>query len=137
MVFCDGVIDRTQVRRGPPDSSPQQSGTSRTVKRYPSSSGPITSNALPSGNGYANRHGAEQRNWHAHRNGQSNTHPLNNHRTGGGGQQQAQFNNVVSSAGRNVETQIQPVCFSISWLLADDAKTSNCFQHLKMHLPGA
>uniref|UniRef100_A0A8P4FWM1 Latent transforming growth factor beta binding protein 2 n=1 Tax=Dicentrarchus labrax TaxID=13489 RepID=A0A8P4FWM1_DICLA len=38
--------------RGPPDSSPQQTGTSRTVKRYPSSSGPITSNALPSGNGY-------------------------------------------------------------------------------------
>lgn len=101
MVFCDGVIDRTQVRRGPPDSSPQQSGTSRTVKRYPSSSGPITSNALPSGNGYANRHGAEQRNWHGHRNGQSNTHPLNNQRPGGGGQQQAQFNNVVSPAGRN------------------------------------
>uniref|UniRef100_A0A3B4THE6 Latent-transforming growth factor beta-binding protein 2 n=1 Tax=Seriola dumerili TaxID=41447 RepID=A0A3B4THE6_SERDU len=36
---CDDVIDRTQVRRGPPDSSPQQTGTSRTVKRYPSSSG--------------------------------------------------------------------------------------------------
>uniref|UniRef100_A0A3P8N9S3 Latent-transforming growth factor beta-binding protein 2 n=1 Tax=Astatotilapia calliptera TaxID=8154 RepID=A0A3P8N9S3_ASTCA len=40
--------------RGPPDSSPQQTGTSRTVKRYPSSSGPITSNALPNGNGYSN-----------------------------------------------------------------------------------
>uniref|UniRef100_A0AAX7VKT2 Latent-transforming growth factor beta-binding protein 2 n=1 Tax=Astatotilapia calliptera TaxID=8154 RepID=A0AAX7VKT2_ASTCA len=40
------IIYRTQVRRGPPDSSPQQTGTSRTVKRYPSSSGPITSNAL-------------------------------------------------------------------------------------------
>uniref|UniRef100_A0A8C6TC02 Latent-transforming growth factor beta-binding protein 2 n=1 Tax=Neogobius melanostomus TaxID=47308 RepID=A0A8C6TC02_9GOBI len=35
-------------RQGPPDSSPQHTGTSRTVKRYPSSSGPITSNALPS-----------------------------------------------------------------------------------------
>uniref|UniRef100_A0A3B4BZ25 Latent transforming growth factor beta binding protein 2 n=1 Tax=Pygocentrus nattereri TaxID=42514 RepID=A0A3B4BZ25_PYGNA len=37
--------------RGSPDISPQQTGTSRTVKRYPSSSGPITSNALPSSNG--------------------------------------------------------------------------------------
>uniref|UniRef100_A0A3Q3DZZ5 Latent transforming growth factor beta binding protein 2 n=1 Tax=Labrus bergylta TaxID=56723 RepID=A0A3Q3DZZ5_9LABR len=45
---------RPSERRGPPDSSPQQTGTSRTVKRYPSSSGPITSNALPNGNGYAN-----------------------------------------------------------------------------------
>uniref|UniRef100_A0A665WA94 Latent-transforming growth factor beta-binding protein 4 n=1 Tax=Echeneis naucrates TaxID=173247 RepID=A0A665WA94_ECHNA len=44
--------ERTQVRRGPPDSSPQQTGTSRTVKRYPASSGPITSNALPNGNSY-------------------------------------------------------------------------------------
>uniref|UniRef100_A0A096LZI3 Latent-transforming growth factor beta-binding protein 2 n=1 Tax=Poecilia formosa TaxID=48698 RepID=A0A096LZI3_POEFO len=35
----------------------QQSGTSRTVKRYPSSSEPITSNALPNGNGFANGHG--------------------------------------------------------------------------------
>ncbi|KAM6961294.1 latent-transforming growth factor beta-binding protein 2-like [Aplochiton taeniatus] len=42
----------TQVRRGPPDSSPHQTGTSRTVKRYPSSTGPITSNALPNGNGH-------------------------------------------------------------------------------------
>uniref|UniRef100_A0A673Y9A1 Latent-transforming growth factor beta-binding protein 1 n=1 Tax=Salmo trutta TaxID=8032 RepID=A0A673Y9A1_SALTR len=42
-----------QVRRGPADSSsPQQTGTSRTVKRYPSSTGPITSNALPNGNGH-------------------------------------------------------------------------------------
>uniref|UniRef100_A0A8C5E213 Latent-transforming growth factor beta-binding protein 2 n=1 Tax=Gouania willdenowi TaxID=441366 RepID=A0A8C5E213_GOUWI len=42
----------TQVKRGPPDPSPQQTGTSRTVKRYPSFSGPITSNALPSSHGY-------------------------------------------------------------------------------------
>uniref|UniRef100_A0A8C7Y609 Latent-transforming growth factor beta-binding protein 2 n=1 Tax=Oryzias sinensis TaxID=183150 RepID=A0A8C7Y609_9TELE len=45
--------DRPQRRRDPLDSSPQHSGTSRTVKRYPSSSGPITSNALPSTNGNA------------------------------------------------------------------------------------
>uniref|UniRef100_A0A665WA71 Latent transforming growth factor beta binding protein 2 n=1 Tax=Echeneis naucrates TaxID=173247 RepID=A0A665WA71_ECHNA len=54
------AIDTTkpQTPRGPPDSSPQQTGTSRTVKRYPASSGPITSNALPNGNSYANSHGA-------------------------------------------------------------------------------
>uniref|UniRef100_A0A7N6BT80 Latent transforming growth factor beta binding protein 2 n=1 Tax=Anabas testudineus TaxID=64144 RepID=A0A7N6BT80_ANATE len=46
--------DQPQRRRGPPDSSSQQTGTSRTVKRYPSSSGPITSNALPSGNSNGN-----------------------------------------------------------------------------------
>uniref|UniRef100_A0A8C7FFH7 Latent-transforming growth factor beta-binding protein 2 n=1 Tax=Oncorhynchus kisutch TaxID=8019 RepID=A0A8C7FFH7_ONCKI len=44
---------RPTERRGPADSSsPQQTGTSRTVKRYPSSTGPITSNALPNGNGH-------------------------------------------------------------------------------------
>uniref|UniRef100_A0A8C9XS70 Latent transforming growth factor beta binding protein 2 n=1 Tax=Sander lucioperca TaxID=283035 RepID=A0A8C9XS70_SANLU len=37
---------RPSERRGPSDSSPQQTGTSRTVKRYPSSTGPISSNAL-------------------------------------------------------------------------------------------
>uniref|UniRef100_A0A7N6AJD7 Latent transforming growth factor beta binding protein 2 n=1 Tax=Anabas testudineus TaxID=64144 RepID=A0A7N6AJD7_ANATE len=59
-----GSLRRIQpVRRGPPDSSSQQTGTSRTVKRYPSSSGPITSNALPSGNSNGNGH----RNWHGHR----------------------------------------------------------------------
>ncbi|XP_062325560.1 latent-transforming growth factor beta-binding protein 2-like [Osmerus eperlanus] len=47
----------TQVRPGTADSSPQQTGTSRTVKRYPSSTWPITSNALPSGNGHSSRHG--------------------------------------------------------------------------------
>uniref|UniRef100_A0A7N5ZT40 Latent transforming growth factor beta binding protein 2 n=1 Tax=Anabas testudineus TaxID=64144 RepID=A0A7N5ZT40_ANATE len=67
---------RTQVRRGPPDSSSQQTGTSRTVKRYPSSSGPITSNALPSGNSNGNGH----RNWHGHRTSQNNGHSFNNHR---------------------------------------------------------
>uniref|UniRef100_A0AAQ5WZZ9 Latent-transforming growth factor beta-binding protein 1 n=1 Tax=Amphiprion ocellaris TaxID=80972 RepID=A0AAQ5WZZ9_AMPOC len=58
--------------RGPSDSSPQQTGTSRTVKRYPSSSGPITSNALPSGTGYANGHGNEHRNFYGHRSGHTN-----------------------------------------------------------------
>uniref|UniRef100_A0A671YSH1 Latent transforming growth factor beta binding protein 2 n=1 Tax=Sparus aurata TaxID=8175 RepID=A0A671YSH1_SPAAU len=41
------AIDTTRVQTPRP-----QTGTSRTVKRYPSSSGPITSNALPNGNGY-------------------------------------------------------------------------------------
>ncbi|KAG9336485.1 hypothetical protein JZ751_002832 [Albula glossodonta] len=49
----------TQVRRGSASSSAQQTGTSRTVKRYPSSSWPITSNALPNGNG--NGHQSNQR----------------------------------------------------------------------------
>uniref|UniRef100_A0A8B9JQJ1 Latent-transforming growth factor beta-binding protein 1 n=1 Tax=Astyanax mexicanus TaxID=7994 RepID=A0A8B9JQJ1_ASTMX len=51
-------IERTQVRRGSPDLSPQQTGSSRTVKRYPSSTGPITSNALPNGHSNGNRHGS-------------------------------------------------------------------------------
>uniref|UniRef100_A0A8C9U827 Latent-transforming growth factor beta-binding protein 1 n=1 Tax=Scleropages formosus TaxID=113540 RepID=A0A8C9U827_SCLFO len=46
----------TQVRRGSVDTSPQQTGTSRTVKRYPSSGGPITTNALPNGNGASYSH---------------------------------------------------------------------------------
>ncbi|KAM9465805.1 latent-transforming growth factor beta-binding protein 1-like [Clarias gariepinus] len=45
----------TQVRRGSPEVTQHQTGAgqshvSRTVKRYPSSSAPITSNALPSAN---------------------------------------------------------------------------------------
>ncbi|KAI5102569.1 latent-transforming growth factor beta-binding protein 1 isoform X2 [Silurus meridionalis] len=47
----------TQVRRGSPEVPQQQTGAgqshaSRTVKRYPSSTAPITSNALPSVNGH-------------------------------------------------------------------------------------
>uniref|UniRef100_A0A3Q2QVD3 Latent-transforming growth factor beta-binding protein 1 n=1 Tax=Fundulus heteroclitus TaxID=8078 RepID=A0A3Q2QVD3_FUNHE len=53
-----------QTPRGSAHSSPQQTGTSRTVKRYPSSSEPITSNALPSANGFSNGHGSESRNWY-------------------------------------------------------------------------
>ena len=51
------LANRTQVRPGIADSSPQQTGTSRTVKRYPSSTWPITSNALPSGKGSRSGHG--------------------------------------------------------------------------------
>ncbi|XP_010877329.3 latent-transforming growth factor beta-binding protein 2 isoform X2 [Esox lucius] len=44
----------THVRGQPNLSSPQQTGMSRTVKRYQSSSGPITSNALPNGSTHGN-----------------------------------------------------------------------------------
>ncbi|KAG7328508.1 hypothetical protein KOW79_008452 [Hemibagrus wyckioides] len=51
----------TQVRRGSPEVPLQQPGegqshASRTVKRYPSSTAPITSNALPSANGHNHGH---------------------------------------------------------------------------------
>ncbi|XP_029900655.1 latent-transforming growth factor beta-binding protein 2-like isoform X2 [Myripristis murdjan] len=96
----------TQVRRGPPDSSPQQTGTSRTVKRYPSSAGPITSNALPSSNGYSNGHGSEYRNWHGQRNGQS----PNTHRPTGNGQLHGQqYNNVVLPAGANLTSNLDRI----------------------------
>ncbi|XP_077945511.1 latent-transforming growth factor beta-binding protein 2 isoform X5 [Gasterosteus aculeatus] len=99
----------TQVRRGPPDSSPQQTGTSRTVKRYPSSSGPITSNAIPyNGNGYANGHGGERGSGHGHRKG---------HRDGppdvrGDGQQQQHvrpFSNALSPAGANLTSNLDRI----------------------------
>ncbi|XP_023273034.1 latent-transforming growth factor beta-binding protein 2 [Seriola lalandi dorsalis] len=100
----------TQVRRGPPDSSPQQTGTSRTVKRYPSSSGPITSNALPGGNGYANGHSNEHRNRHGHRNGQSNVHSFNSHRpTSSDSQLHGQFNNALSPAGANLTSNLDRI----------------------------
>uniref|UniRef100_A0A8C6MGS5 Latent-transforming growth factor beta-binding protein 4 n=1 Tax=Nothobranchius furzeri TaxID=105023 RepID=A0A8C6MGS5_NOTFU len=67
-----------QTPRGPPESSPQQSGTSRTVKRYPSSSKPITSNALPNSNVHANGHASEHRNRHGDRNKQGDA--FNGHR---------------------------------------------------------
>ncbi|XP_051252128.1 latent-transforming growth factor beta-binding protein 2 isoform X3 [Dicentrarchus labrax] len=99
----------TQVRRGPPDSSPQQTGTSRTVKRYPSSSGPITSNALPSGNGYANGRGNEHRNWHGHRNGHSSVHSFNTHRPTSDSQLQGQFNNALLPAGANLTANLDRI----------------------------
>ncbi|KAF1374953.1 hypothetical protein PFLUV_G00234380 [Perca fluviatilis] len=99
----------TQVRRGPSDSSPQQTGTSRTVKRYPSSSGPITSNALPSSNGYANGHGSEHRNWHGHRNGHSNGHSFNTHRPTSDSQLHGQFNNALLPAGANLTSNLDRI----------------------------
>ncbi|XP_069391808.1 latent-transforming growth factor beta-binding protein 2 isoform X2 [Paralichthys olivaceus] len=95
----------TQVRRGPPDTSPQQTGTSRTVKRYPSSSGPITSNALPSSNG----HGTEHRNWHGHRHGQNNVHSFNAQRTNGDSQLNGQFNNALQPAGANLTSNLDRI----------------------------
>lgn len=91
-------FDRTQVRRGQPDTSPQQTGTSRTVKRYPSSSAPITSNALPSNNGYANSRSGVQ-NWNGQRNGHGGTHPANTHRPGSNNLLHGHFNNALSPAG--------------------------------------
>ncbi|XP_030574575.1 latent-transforming growth factor beta-binding protein 2 [Archocentrus centrarchus] len=99
----------TQVRRGPPDSSPQQTGTSRTVKRYPSSSGPITSNALPSGNGHSNGHGNEHGNWHGHRNGHTNSHSHNTHRPTSNSQLHRQFNNALLPAGANLTSNLDRI----------------------------
>uniref|UniRef100_A0A8B9FUM0 Latent-transforming growth factor beta-binding protein 1 n=1 Tax=Amazona collaria TaxID=241587 RepID=A0A8B9FUM0_9PSIT len=45
------LFHRTQSRIGSP-VSPQHTGLSRTVRRYPASSGQLTSNALPNGNGH-------------------------------------------------------------------------------------
>nr|XP_023842345.1 latent-transforming growth factor beta-binding protein 2-like [Salvelinus alpinus] len=82
----------TQVRRGPADSSsPQQTGTSRTVKRYPSSTGPITSNALPNGNG--------------HDIGNGNGHSSNGHRPTTNGH----ANNAVAPAGANLTSNLDRI----------------------------
>lgn len=101
------MIGRSQTRRDPLDSSPQHSGTSRTVKRYPSSSGPITSNALPSTNG--NAHSVDP-SWYNHRNGHSNTPSgpsSGSHRQTNNRQLQGQFNNVLVPAG---ESNRLPAC---------------------------
>ncbi|XP_076733596.1 latent-transforming growth factor beta-binding protein 2 isoform X3 [Maylandia zebra] len=98
---------RTQVRRGPPDSSPQQTGTSRTVKRYPSSSGPITSNALPNGNGYSN--GNEHGNWYGNRNGHTNTHSHNTHRPTSNSQLHGQFSNALLPSGANLTSNLDRI----------------------------
>ncbi|XP_005453328.1 latent-transforming growth factor beta-binding protein 2 isoform X1 [Oreochromis niloticus] len=97
----------TQVRRGPPDSSPQQTGTSRTVKRYPSSPGPITSNALPNGNGYSN--GNEHGNWYGNRNGHTNTHSHNTHRPTSNSQLHGQFSNALLPAGANLTSNLDRI----------------------------
>ncbi|XP_037550929.1 latent-transforming growth factor beta-binding protein 2 [Nematolebias whitei] len=101
------VQTATQVRRGPPDSSPQQSGTSRTVKRYPSSSEPITSNSLPSSNGYANGHSSERTNWYGHRNRQGSS--FNNPRPASDSQLHRQFNNALLPAGANLTSSLDRI----------------------------
>ncbi|XP_034051040.1 latent-transforming growth factor beta-binding protein 2 [Thalassophryne amazonica] len=93
----------SQVRRGPADSTPQQTGTSRTVKRYPSSSGPITSNALPSA------HGNENRNWHESRNGHTSTHSLNTHRPTGNSRTHGHSSNAVSPPGANLTSNLDRI----------------------------
>lgn len=99
----------TQVRRGPPDSSPQQTGTSRTVKRYPSSSGPITSNALPNGNNYPNGHDNEHGNWHGHRGGHGNGHSFNSHRPPSNSHLHGQYNNALLPAGANLTSNLDRI----------------------------
>uniref|UniRef100_H3DJ72 Latent-transforming growth factor beta-binding protein 1 n=1 Tax=Tetraodon nigroviridis TaxID=99883 RepID=H3DJ72_TETNG len=70
--ICLTLLFSLSVSTPPPSSDPnykvsyfwpalqQQTGTSRTVKRYPSSSAPITSNALPSNNGFTNSRSSVQ-----------------------------------------------------------------------------
>ncbi|KAI4874235.1 hypothetical protein NFI96_020690 [Prochilodus magdalenae] len=82
----------TQVSSGSPDISPQQTGTSRTVKRYPSSSGPITSNALPNGNGHSSH-------------GYSHTRP----RSSSSGQLPDSHSNSVSAAGANLTAAVDRI----------------------------
>ena len=108
----------SQVRRGPPDLTPQQTGSSRTVKRYPSSAGPITSNALPNGNGYSTGHGAAaaaaaQGNWPGTgRAGNTDRHSPSIPRTGAaaaaaaanGQPQKPQLSNALSHAGKYKQT---------------------------------
>lgn len=91
------VSDRSQVKRGPPDSSSQQTGASRTVKRYPSSSGPITSNALPGGNGYAAGRGPEHGNRHGHRIGPA----VGARGPAGDGRPHGPLTNALSPAGKD------------------------------------
>ncbi|KAG7466387.1 hypothetical protein MATL_G00164230 [Megalops atlanticus] len=79
----------TQVRRGPADTSPQHAGTSRTVKRYPSSNWPITSNALPNGNG--------------------NGHSRGNQRPAVNGQGAENLNNAVAPIGANLTSSLDRI----------------------------
>ncbi|XP_072555349.1 latent-transforming growth factor beta-binding protein 2 isoform X2 [Paramormyrops kingsleyae] len=79
----------TLARRGPADTSSQQTGTSRTVKRYPSSTGPITSNALPSTNG----------------NGQ----PPGRHRAPTADRATETLNNAVVPAGANLTSSLDRI----------------------------
>ncbi|XP_035388600.1 latent-transforming growth factor beta-binding protein 2 isoform X1 [Electrophorus electricus] len=85
----------TQVRRGSPEISPQQTGASRTVKRYPSSTGPITSNALPSGHGWGN--------------GQSREYAHSRHLSPTSGQWQDSHSNAVSPSGANLTAGVDRI----------------------------
>ncbi|KAM7375743.1 hypothetical protein PAMP_005521 [Pampus punctatissimus] len=101
-------FQRDQPRRQPSErqamDTTKQTGTSRTVKRYPSSSGPITSNALPNGNG----HGKEHRTWQGHRNGHSSVNSFNTHRPTSDSQH-GQFNNAVLPAGANLTSNLDRI----------------------------
>ncbi|CAL8291112.1 unnamed protein product, partial [Gadus morhua 'NCC'] len=106
----------SQVRRGPPDLTPQQTGSSRTVRRYPSSAGPITSNALPNGNGYSTGHGAA--NWPGTgRTGNPDGHSPSVPRTGAaaaaaaanGQPQTPQLSNALSHAGANLTSSLDRI----------------------------
>ncbi|TSM77378.1 Latent-transforming growth factor beta-binding protein 2 [Bagarius yarrelli] len=87
----------TQVRRGSPEVPQQQPATgqshvSRTVKRYPSSTAPITSNALPSG----------------HNNGHNYGHTRVQHVTSSNGQPQVS-SNKVTQAGANLTANVDRI----------------------------
>ncbi|KAK6307218.1 hypothetical protein J4Q44_G00223660 [Coregonus suidteri] len=71
--------------------TPMRTGTSRTVKRYPSSTGSIISNSLPNGNGHYNGNG---RNGHR---------PITN------GHNNRQVNNVVAPAGANLTSNLDRI----------------------------
>ncbi|KAJ3613648.1 hypothetical protein NHX12_019894, partial [Muraenolepis orangiensis] len=88
------MIHSAQARRRPPDSAPQQTGTSRTVKRYPSSAGPITSNALPNGSAFASGHG----NWPGGRGGNANGRSPSVPRTAAAAVPQRRLSNALSQA---------------------------------------
>ena len=119
-IFGD-VIGRTQVRRGPPDSSPQQTGTSRTVKRYPSSSGPITSNALPSSTVYADAHGNEHRIWYGDRNGHSSAH-----RPASNSQLHGPFNSALLPGGENKITRNISIAYMTKIIKARSLHFHSC-----------
>ncbi|CAL8272426.1 unnamed protein product [Merluccius merluccius] len=99
-----------QARLGTADSASQQTGTSRTVKRYPSSAGPITSNALPNGNGYSNGHAAgagatAHGNWP----GNSPNAPRTAAAAANGQPRKPQLSNALSQAGANLTSSLDRI----------------------------
>ncbi|XP_030620963.1 latent-transforming growth factor beta-binding protein 2-like [Chanos chanos] len=89
----------TQGRHGQSNSSPQQTGTSRTVKRYPSSTGPITSNALPNGHTTGVLNGAHH--------GQIYLH--NSQRDAANGQVHSAHNTGMSADGANLTANVDRI----------------------------